>query len=98
MKATRTLLEVRCCCHPGKLLGWIDVDASRAYAGAMIKFAIPHRPPVFGIPAGAQLDTGRSTITLTVAWLATGDSQQLAVKSNDHPLDLLRRIPAFREA
>lgn len=102
--------EIRCCCDPGKLLGTVEVPADRFYEGAVLRFTLrndqkdwlkePEAPkplldqgtialPVasFGIGRGGILTVGET------AW-----EQGLAIKSNDTPIETLRRIPSFKEA
>jgi hypothetical protein len=100
--------EVRCCCDPGQLLGTIDVDVPYLYEGQVFRFfvgpSVSLRPyweqrddDLFITEAGEQL-------TLTVARvqgrvLGTGEVLDgLAIKSNDTPIEKLRRINGFQEA
>lgn len=93
-------LEVRCCCDPGKLLGYLELDDRLVYPGSRLRFAIHRMPLVFGRPLREQV-TGE-TVELEVDWHGTFldellDEMQLAVKSNDTPIGQLRRVPGFRE-
>lgn len=88
-------LEVRCCCDPGKLLGWLDVRQGDCLPGAKIKLALLNRARLeFGTPVREQL--GPRAIVLTVAWITSNQRDAfLALKSDDTPIDVLRRCPAF---
>jgi hypothetical protein len=91
--------EVRCCCDPGQLLGTIDVDVPYLYEGQVFRFFVG--PSVSLRPYWEQRD---DDLTLTVARvqgrvLGTGEVLDgLAIKSNDTPIEKLRRINGFQEA
>lgn len=98
-----TTLPVRCCCNPALLLGYVPVPASHARAGCRIHFALnPPKPTFFEEDEGPTTSFFRNTLALTVgeAW-GTWDGHlhgpQVALKSDDTPLDVLRRIPGFEE-
>lgn len=95
-----TRVEVRCCCRPKKLLGWLEVDAAMVVAGRKINFAVERQALEFGKPAAHQLGAGVSRITLDVAPIvdyASADYPHLALKSNDTPIEVLRRVVGFVE-
>lgn len=81
-------LEVRCCCVPNKLLGWIDLSpgmASIADKAQRIYYPDPENGP-FG------------RIELPIAIVQHTDGRRYrAFKSNEYPLEVLLRIPGFTE-
>lgn len=90
-------LEVRCCCEPEKLLGWITIDTKLAMDGFGFKVARVNRPLVVGTPASEQIRRVEDGVVLTVGLLSTDDEPPyLAVKSNHHPVEVLRELAGFR--
>jgi hypothetical protein len=96
-------LEVRCCCQPAKLLGFLELPEKPAL-GAEVKFALTWAPGVqraqsdppaivaltWGSWSSCQYSTVDGTI---VRAIARGE----AFKSNDTPIETLRRISGFVE-
>lgn len=107
MKVVRA--EIRCCCDPGRLLGTVLVNESVLAAGKTVRFALEHfgeRSPYFDdcgqkeeieLPIGrwSQTSTSYDTEQQSEVWKHEGG---VAIKSNDTPLETLRRIPGFTEA
>ena len=96
-------LPIRCCCNPTLLLGYVPVPDEAARVGTRIHFALrPPAPTFFGEDEGPTTSFFRNTLALTVseAW-GTWDGRlhgpQVALKSDDTPLDVLRRLPGFEE-
>ncbi len=93
-------MEVRCCCQPMKLLGYLPVPPSRA-AGDTVTFVI--RPVVhcspFGVAGGECAQVCRAeTVALPVArFQSRVGERHLALKSEETPIEVLRRIPGFVE-
>jgi hypothetical protein len=101
-------VEIRCCCDPGRLLGTVEVDVPYLYEGQAIRFyarrAISLKPWweqrdgdlfVEHLPERLELPVAR------VEGYARGSGEYLnglAVKSNDTPIETLRRIAGFQEA
>ena len=100
-------VEVRCCCEPAKLLGHVQVPNDfELRVGNRLKFvAFERLAPVLN---KAYLVNPTSTTTVE---LEIGDVQfypipagrwtpehHFAFKSNDTPLEKLRKIPSWREA
>lgn len=94
-------IEVRCCCQPKKLLGWIDVDPRAVRRGAVIHFAIP---PSAMLLSGKPEIVNTPPVDVTLPVEAIGeylDDQpvtHLALKSEETPIEVLRRIPGFVES
>lgn len=100
--------EIRCCCKPGRLLGTIEVDAAYLYEGQTFSFIV--RPSISLRPYWEQRDNDifvtnqAEKLTLPVARVhgivfGTGEYLHgLAIKSNDTPIEKLRRIAGFQEA
>jgi hypothetical protein len=83
-------LEVRCCCQPQKLLGWLEVPDPNARRvmfrlSARFGYCDPGSPP--------------SVVQFDIATIHFADGRHYrAVKAEGAPLELLRRIRSFREA
>jgi hypothetical protein len=103
-------VEVRCCCDPGKLLGWIEL-AGRAHVAEGERFTFLLQPVNDMSPyleAALRRTVDAEVLTLPVdywsKWIATLDGAPptledgLALKSNDTPIEQLRRILGFEEA
>ncbi len=81
-------MEVRCCCVPQKLLGWLDVmEGARQYA-----FTVNEPVRVSSWPA-----IKFRRIVLPVAKINVGSETYLALKSEETPIEILRMIPGFVE-
>ena len=88
-------LEVRCCCVPNKLLGWLDWPER---AGEVWRFNLLSEIPKMPIEE-MPIEIPNETVILTVARYqepVTG-RRYLAIKSEDVPLERLRKIPGFVE-
>ncbi len=87
------IVEVRCCCDPGKLLGWVAVDTDdvTVRVGASVNFLVTR--PAQWLPTLDSMPSMIEYVTLTFARLTTG---QLALKSNDIPIEKLKRITSWR--
>lgn len=81
------ILEVRCCCTPKKLLGWLPVSDRKCFRGAVLKY-VPFED------ATAEVS---HCITLSVERIHVEGRSYLAVKSDDTPIETLRLIPSFKE-
>lgn len=83
------MIEVRCCCQPKKLLGWMDVREPRH--GSSVTFLLTR----------SLLDPQHGSVqrlTLPLAPIVEDGRSWLAFKAEDTPIETLRRIGAFREA
>lgn len=102
-------LRVHCCCKPELFLGWLDVPDAKAREGTRLIFA--QAKSVSFVAGGARLVVEPSRpeppekleveeVVLEVSRLNVGGGVGwiLAVKSNDTPIEILRRIPGFTEA
>lgn len=80
-------MEVRCCCIPQKLLGWVDIKDKGA---DHILWPLAFRIDEQGEPR---------TIELEVALFnpGTGEEPYRALKSGELPIETLRLIPGFKE-
>lgn len=94
-------LEVRCCCQPKKLLGYLPVDPQLAIRGARIRFAIPATFPYSRsrLGDGDVKTTPQEVIVLPVESFQSSnpDERHLALKSEETPIETMRRIPGFVE-
>lgn len=103
------MLEVRCCCRPEKLLGWLPVRDRDAWNGARVHFPVQQ---VFDYRGSLATFEGlrpelfeRLTppaITLTVGCLHGSRAGRalrahLAFRSDETPLAVLRLVPGFVE-
>lgn len=93
-------VEVRCCCEPMKLLGYLPVpDRTPIAPGVSVKFLLPPRAASSLRSASWRLFERPEILTLTITPYGRGDmSEGLAFKSDDTPIETLRRIPNFLEA
>lgn len=102
------LVEIRCCCDPNLLLGHVVLDRDSVREGEIISF--PLRIEVSLKPMWLQADEDpfvvapREVLRLPVAVATVLDrvnsryAHLLAIKSNDTPIEKLRRIQGFTEA
>jgi hypothetical protein len=102
-------VEIRCCCEPGRLLGFVTVDRDRIYEGLTLSFvlrAVASLKPYWLQRDGDLFElTPTEKLQLSVSRLSgidlrTGEllNGRLAIKSNDTPIKQLRRIAGFEEA
>lgn len=109
-------VEIRCCCNPAQLLGWVELRRDHIREGEEITFTL-YEPEPLELP-DAEADFwahGRAAMPevlrlpvafwwhnlLVIDQLEGGKINResgLALKSNDTPIEKLRRIPGFREA
>lgn len=92
-------LEVRCCCQPQKLLGWIDVPDHQVVMGQALR--LPYRRPICGIPPRmtSAADEVVTHLQLYVGRIASPERPRgyLAVKAEGVPIETLRQIVGFQE-
>lgn len=79
------LLEIRCCCIPRKLLGYVDVPSGIAQ-GQQVTFVLKTK---WGEPL--------ERLSLTADTYTGEGERKLALRSGDQPMEVLRRIPGFKE-
>lgn len=87
-------MEVRCCCQPKKLLGWIAVP-DETQLGDCVAFSVIERIGTSEAVAAPSYLSAR--VILPVAEFMNGDDRHLALKSEETPVATLRRIPSFIE-
>jgi hypothetical protein len=76
------MIEVRCCCQPRKLLGYLDIPTPRA---GHIVFPLPG-------------ERGFDSLSLPVATFQDENGNRYkAIKSEETPIETLRRLPCFIE-
>lgn len=92
-----TRVEVRCCCDPGRLLGWLDVpDAALRNS----TFTVPLRL-VNGNYGEVQFELGTVLLPpqlLFPDWPAGEHRSVPAYKAPHLPIETLRRVRGFVEA
>ncbi len=95
-------LEVRCCCDPGKLLGYLQLPDDQCRPGKRLRYHVVELPPpglAWRLDAGELPATNVAReVVLSVEHLAGAGGWYLAVKSNDYPPETLQRVPGFRAA
>jgi hypothetical protein len=74
-------LEVRCCCIPQKLRGWLPIRENLLRSGQLVRFAL----------------LGGGSVALEVNPFHTRGNTYLALRSEDIPIEILRQIPSFVE-
>jgi hypothetical protein len=89
------LVEVRCCCQPQKLLGWLQVPEHRVKLGRVVRFHIPTTTIGLGLIDPPSL-TDSVVVSLPVEMFKDGADMHLALKSEETPIDVLQRIPGFQ--
>jgi hypothetical protein len=93
-------LEIRSCCVPRKLLGWVDVPEHLARAGEVVRFPLMEPVLLVGPPPGHRA-RARTPLYLPLEIHRYRENEAagwcLAVKSHEHPIELLRHIPTFTE-
>ena len=87
-------LPVHCCCEPGKRLGYLPVPRS---GGDRLLIVLPRgrMPASMGEALGMPVV---DTACLRVRRLHKGAVQMDAFDSGHQPLEVLRRIPGWRDA
>jgi len=94
-----TRLEVRCCCQPNKLLGWLYADADR---DVVLSRLVSPSPVPLMTDANSRVPIVPERchqITMEIATIALGEGFQpyRAIKAEGVPIETLRRIPGFIE-
>lgn len=95
-------LEVRCCCQPQKLLGWLIVP-DHVRDGSVVSFVVSPAHWVRETLDSAPSFQPADRIDLPVATFGTytqdgAPVRRRALKSEEIPIARLRRIPGFIEA
>lgn len=93
------ILEVRCCCVPEKLLGWLPVSDLQYEAGVMLDFVLrtPMQISAF-VESSTPVQDDLQLLRLPIAWMNHPQRGRfLAIKSEETPIEKLRLIPGFRE-
>jgi hypothetical protein len=105
-------LEVRCCCQPRKLLGWLPVPRGVVVApgvtvafvverARLVRARVPRGRYGFPLEGTERLDDythiDARKVTLPIARWNHGRLTGLAYKSDDTPIEDLRQIEGFVE-
>lgn len=77
------MIEVRCCCNAGQLLGWLDVNPPRHWTGITLLLDEDINKPIH--------------LNIGLVQLRPGQRSYPAVKSDHIPMARLRRIRCFVE-
>jgi len=89
-------MEVRCCCQPKKRLGWLDVFWSELEAKMVRR--IEHIPFPASLEDAPQPSETIKEICLPIVDIhIPGVGKYLAIKSEDTPIETLRKINGFIE-
>lgn len=91
-----TRMEVRCCCQPQKLLGWLPVPHPSPCRGMQVTFLVG-RGAHYEWRAGEPVFLAAQTVTLPIEQIVMPGDQHLALKSEETPIETLRQIPGFVE-
>lgn len=94
-------VEVRCCCQPQKLLGWVEVPRAKLYEGHHVRLLVTPDPRALlavGASPAPEI-AGFAFLSLPIARIATPENSRgwLAVKAEGVPLSTLRRVAGFIE-
>lgn len=94
-------LEVRCCCQPQLLLGWLDMPSNvEVREGAQVVFHARAKWQVSVLTDPPCTITPAARVVLTVSLFSDPAHNSLphfALKSEETPLEVLRRIDRFIE-
>jgi hypothetical protein len=87
-------LEVRCCCDPEWVFGYVEVPDDQAVPGFKVRFPLGRVIAGTEVSACEILELEVDTVTkyrddTRISWLA--------LKSRDYPIEKLRRIRGFVE-
>lgn len=87
-------VEIRCCCRPEKLLGWVDVPDRLVIRDGSVSFALTE------FRARDGNDYVGDVLTLPFGRYSPHPlaETRLALKSEETPLETLKRIPGFEAA
>lgn len=110
-EARSTLIEVRCCCEPAKVLGYVRVSGfTHLEVGKPVTFMLrtswhdPIDPPVEQVRL-TYAEWGRDQVVVQPLGTEGNETRYqmasevgLAFKSGDHPLETLRRIVGWVDA
>jgi hypothetical protein len=93
-------VEVRCCCIPRKLLGWIEINKTPEM-GDKWQFPLDiktegQQVPYYSIPINPHMPVKHRTITLGIEGINLS-KDRMAFKSDETPIEDLRRIFNFTE-
>jgi hypothetical protein len=88
------MIEVRCCCQPQKLLGWLDIPLPAS--ACRITLPIPMKP-VFHDAYPATRALGELTLAIE-QFAPEGRAPYLAAKAEGVSIETLRLVSRFREA
>lgn len=96
------LCEVRCCCEPGKLLGYVQLPEEPAVGTRKRLVLRPQLLPAWEVPTitGAHPMAGPTIEYLELPYEKLALNGWLilrAFKSNDTPLETLRRLQGWHE-
>ena len=86
-------MEVRCCCTPRKLLGWLDVKEGLRPGDVANFMLMEKRLTLEGDTSGKF-----EVVQLPIQRIAEGSKSWLALKSEETPIEKLRKIPGFKES
>ncbi len=91
-------LNVRCCCQPQKILGTLEL---RSLALRQEVYIPPEYPSIWSKPEAineiVQVPPYETIVLRQFYHLATGELE-LAVYSDDRPIEFWRKFKGFREA
>jgi len=89
-------VEVRCCCQPQKLLGWLEVPSPTIHDGQWVTFLVV--PQCGGGLDGGLWEGGQRLALQICKWYDVGAVYYgLALKAEGAPVEVLRRIRGFTE-
>ncbi len=88
-----TELEVRCCCHPAKLLGWLEVPASKTRIGQEFNFHAANSE-IISLKVGRYYLSAMDRLEDSLRPL--GDQYGLALKSDGKEKEI-QKIIGFRK-
>ncbi len=91
-------VEVRCCCMASKLLGWLETYITERESVQEVTFVAVDCVRIDNIENGPAFMYTDRLITLPMATVQHPDGRRYkAFKSEETPIEVLRRIPGFTE-
>lgn len=95
------LMEVRCCCDPGKLLGYLPVPKTLQRPGTQVAFTPRTSIASHFVPRTSPVPDYTVRLVVATFYDSTPDGwprSSLVLKSMDFPLDVLRTLANWKDA
>lgn len=97
-RTTYVWLPVRCCCHGERILGFLKLRTGQAVEGRTLVTDQPHYSSVLSAMAHPSVQETVKRWPVTIKEFAGIEQRELAVYSEDRPVEYWRDVPGFVEA